>query len=72
MHELMAVGVHQGVLDQDVCYFFWADELMGDCAAAKSLIEYIRTAPPDGTRYTYADLERLTATWEARAERARQ
>ena len=28
IHELVAVGIHTGVLDDKVCYDFWSDELM--------------------------------------------
>jgi hypothetical protein len=60
IHELVAVGIHTGVLDEKVCYEFWSDELMDAYKDGKPLIDYIRSL---GSLFSYSDLERLNAKW---------
>ncbi|SRR6266487_1343926 len=62
IHELVAVGIHNGVLDEDVCFEFWADELMDVVRNCKRVIDFDRTQP-GGSPFTYVDLERLNKTW---------
>ncbi len=65
IHELVAVGVHNKVLDKRVCFDFWSDELMDAYRNCKRIIEDARLEPK-GTRFTYADLERLNTAWVRR------
>jgi hypothetical protein len=67
----MAVGIHKGILDEDVCHAFWADVLKRDYLAAKVFIEHIRVAEHEATPHTYANLETLTNNWEEKAGRLR-
>jgi len=66
IHELVAVGVHNGILHEDVCYEFWSDELMDAYKDGKPLIDYIRVL---GSPFTYIDLEKLNARWMKRDEK---
>jgi hypothetical protein len=66
IHELVAVGVHTGVLDETVCYEFWSDELMDAYKDGKPLIDYVRTS---GCPLSYVDLERLSVKWTAQDEK---
>jgi hypothetical protein len=65
IHELVAVGIHNGVLDRKVCFEFWADELMDAYRDCKRVVEHARKEP-EGSRLTYVDLERLNNTWMRR------
>jgi hypothetical protein len=60
IHELVAVGVNTGVLDNKVCYEFWSDELMDAFQSGKPLIEHIRKL---GSPLSYCDLEKLNKKW---------
>jgi hypothetical protein len=42
IHELVAVGVYKNVLDRDVCYDFWGDELIHARRNAIRVIEHVR------------------------------
>lgn len=64
VHELVAVGIREAVLDPEVCYSYWADTLMNGYSDAKPILEYVRNRPKN--KYTYADLEKLYAVWSAR------
>jgi hypothetical protein len=65
VHELVAVGVHKDILDQDVCFDFWSDELVDAFSSCKRVVEHARLAPK-GTPFIYQDLERLNKNWMGR------
>lgn len=65
IHELVSVGVRKNVLDEDVCFDFWSDELMDAYRNCKRVIEHARVEPK-GTQFTYKDLERLNESWVKR------
>jgi Domain of unknown function (DUF4760) len=69
IHELMAVGVNNGVLDENVCYEFWSDELLFAYKDCKPIIEEVRERV-SASRYT--DLEKLSAKWVRRDEKAKR
>ncbi|HVO94561.1 MAG TPA: DUF4760 domain-containing protein [Terriglobales bacterium] len=64
VHELLAVGIHQDVLDDNVSFNFWHRELMRACSKTANLIAHIQTQP--GNQKTYVDLVALCQRWEAR------
>jgi hypothetical protein len=61
IHELIAVGIHNGVFDQTVCYEFWCDVLNNACRDVRRVIEHAQAQP--GGQYTYRDLEKLNEMW---------
>jgi hypothetical protein len=63
IHELMSVGIHKDVLDDEVCYGYWADELIRDFESARALIAHIRELPHEGTQHTYSDMEKTYERW---------
>jgi hypothetical protein len=65
IHELVAVGIHTGVLDEKVCYNFWSDELIEAFEDSKSLIDYIRSM---GSVFSYTEFEKLSKKWTKRDE----
>jgi hypothetical protein len=67
LHELMAVGIKQGVLDDHVCYFYWSGELYRAHNSCKSLIDYIQKKP--GERNTYIQLISVSERWVKRREK---
>ena len=68
IHELMSVGIHEDVLDDHVCYNYWADQLIRDYESARELIALIRTLPDEGTEHTYSDVERTCKRWKRTRE----
>jgi hypothetical protein len=68
VHELVAVGIVEEVLDPDVCYSYWGDTLTNGYSDAKPVLDYVRNRPKN--KYTYSDLEELNATWVARRAKA--
>jgi hypothetical protein len=64
LHELLAVGVHQDVVDDNVAFDFWHRELMRALSRTNGLITYIQKQP--GNQRTYVDLVALCQRWEAR------
>lgn len=69
VHELVAVGIREKVLDGDVCYYYWADTLMNNYSDAKAVLEFVLNRPKN--KHTYADLVRLNDAWVARKVEAR-
>ena len=61
LHELMAVGVNQKVLDDTVCFEFWNGELHRAYRDCEHAIKYIQAQPGEGS--TYCELVRLHGTW---------
>jgi|SRR5712664_1135989 len=68
VHELVAVGISEKVLDHDVCYAYWGDALMNGYADAMPVLDYVRNRPKN--KYTYSDLENLNADWVERKKKA--
>jgi hypothetical protein len=66
IHELLAVGIRKQVIDENVCYHFWAGTLIRHCRECDLLIKRIRQRPNGGA--AYLELTRLNAKWEARVE----
>ncbi|MHC2519015.1 DUF4760 domain-containing protein [Bradyrhizobium diazoefficiens] len=64
VHELVAVGIREEVLDPEVCYSYWGDTLMNGYGDAKPVLDYVRNRPKN--KYTYSDLEELNAKWSMR------
>ncbi|HEY1747827.1 MAG TPA: DUF4760 domain-containing protein [Xanthobacteraceae bacterium] len=68
IHELVAVGVGKKVFDEDVCFEFWADELMDAYFCWRPMIEYMREK--DKSVFAFAELEKTAEAWKKRDERA--
>jgi hypothetical protein len=68
IHELVAVGIRDNVLDERVCFNFWGDELMDAYRNCQRIVEHARIAPR-GTKFTYCDLERLNERWQKKYQR---
>ena len=68
VHELVAVGIKEEVLDPNVCYFYWGDTLTNNVNDAKPVLEFLKTRPKN--KYTYADLQKLNTDWAARKQNA--
>jgi hypothetical protein len=68
IHELIAVGIHKEVFDEDVCFDFWSDELVDAHKACAKLIEHMRKQ--DRSSFSYVDLEKLARKWEERDAKA--
>ena len=67
VHELVAVGIREKVLDPDVCYSYWGDTLTNNYGDAKPVLDFLTKR--DKNKYTYSDLHELNADW---SERKRQ
>ena len=61
VHELMAVGIHNKIFDQRICYEFWVDEVDRAYRDTNQLINYVRSEP--GCGETYTDLIQLHRRW---------
>jgi hypothetical protein len=68
IHELIAVGIHKEVFDEDVCFDFWSDELVLAYEVCSELIKYMREQ--DRSIFSYADLEKLALKWKQRDAKA--
>jgi hypothetical protein len=62
--ELIAVGVNEGAFSERVSFAYWGDVLPNAYRDTKSLIEYVRKMPGEGSSATYVELERLCTKWE--------
>jgi hypothetical protein len=60
--ELIAVGVHNGVLDERVCFEFWSDQVVARYSEARPVIEELRKTV--ASRFVFIDLEELSKRWE--------
>jgi len=67
VHELVAVGIKRGILDEQICYDFWCDVLLRGVDAARPIIDYVRTRPRH--RATYDELLVLYRKWRARDDK---
>ena len=61
IHELLAVGIRHEVLDEMICFHYWADALLAHYKDAKPVIDMVRREP--GNLSSYAELENLNARW---------
>lgn len=68
VHELIAVGIRENVLDSNVCYSYWADALTNGYRDANPVLDFVRNRPRN--KYTYSDLAALNAEWLKRKEKA--
>jgi hypothetical protein len=68
IHELIAVGLREEVLDADVCYFYWGDTLTNHYSDAKPVLDFL--AKREKNKYTYADLHALNTKWVGRKAKA--
>jgi hypothetical protein len=59
--ELMAVGIHNKIFDQKICYDYWGDVVERGYKETKPVIDSIRSQP--GCGETYSDLIRLHNRW---------
>lgn len=68
IHELVAVGIKQKVLDKTFAYTYWGDVLVSNCNVARPVLDYVRSRPRNA--FTYVDLEKLNNAWKKKTERA--
>jgi hypothetical protein len=70
VNELIAVGVDKKLLDEDLSYDFWSDELIGAYEAGKPVIEFMRKE--EDTPFSYITLEKIYKRWALRDEADRR
>lgn len=68
VHELIAVGIKERVLDPDVCYAYWGDTMTNNVSDAKPVLDFLKTRPKN--KYTYSDLQELNTNWVERKKSA--
>jgi hypothetical protein len=68
IHELMAVGIANKVLDDGVCYHYWSAILARHCKEADLVIRHAGSLDSS----TYTDLKKLNARWEKKLEKWRK
>lgn len=64
-HELMAVGLLNGVFDNDVCFDFWSGELRRAFENTLPLIKYVQSRPH--SENTYVELTKVAKRWGTRS-----
>jgi hypothetical protein len=62
VHELVAVGIKNEMLDRKICFDFWSGVLIRCVEAARPLIDHVRQRP--GGQPTYSELETLYREWK--------
>jgi hypothetical protein len=62
IHELIAVGIKNGMFHNRTCYDFWAGILFRGVDAARPVIDHVRRRP--GREATYCELENLYTKWK--------
>jgi hypothetical protein len=62
IHELIAVGIKNGMFDDRTCYDFWSRVLIRCVEAAKPVLEHVRARP--GGRSIYIELDTLYLKWK--------
>jgi Domain of unknown function (DUF4760) len=62
IHELIAVGIKNGMFHDRTCYDFWAGILFRGVDAARPVIDHVRRRP--GREATYSELEILYTKWK--------
>jgi Domain of unknown function (DUF4760) len=68
IQELIAVGIHARVLDEAVCFDFYADDLMDACQHCQGLITYLQREDQKKFPLSYVELERLSEFWKGKNE----
>jgi Domain of unknown function (DUF4760) len=66
VHELIAVGIKNGVFDDRVCYNFWSDGMVRHVGDAASAIQYEIDC---GSEAAFFELRRLSSKWAAKIDR---
>jgi hypothetical protein len=64
LHELMAVGILNDVLDDDVCYYFWSGKMERSYRNTLPVICYVQSLP--GQCDTYVELVKIAKRWMRR------
>ena len=64
LHELIAVGLLNGVFDEKVCYDFWSGELVLAHMNALPLIKYVQRL--QNSRNVYAEMDKVAKRWVPR------
>jgi hypothetical protein len=67
--ELIAVGIHTRVLDEAVCFDFYADDLMDACRDCQRLITHLQREDQNKSPLTYVELERLAKSWKVKNDK---
>jgi hypothetical protein len=67
IHELIAVGIHNRVFDERVCYLFWSAILVNHCKEAEALISFSRKDPDEAAAYW--QLRKLNKKWSKKIAR---
>jgi hypothetical protein len=68
--DLIAVGIRTGVLNEEVCFNFWCDEVVRAYTETKDLIEALRV--DDGNPFAFIDLEKTATRWSAKRKAMRE
>jgi hypothetical protein len=63
IHELIAVGIKNGMFHDRTCFDFWAGILFRGVEEARPVIDHVRGRP--GREATYSELETLYTRWKA-------
>lgn len=64
IHELVAVGIKNGMFDKNTCYDFWSGVLLRSVEEGRPVIDFIRARA--GREQTYEEMLRLYQEWKAR------
>ncbi len=62
IHELIAVGIKNGMFHDRTCYDFWAGILFRGVEAARPVLDHVRGRP--GREATCCELETLYTRWK--------
>src|SRR6266566_3558635 len=64
LHELMAVGLLNGIFDDDVCFDFWSGELVRAYEDSLPLLKYVQKQKHGENMY--AELTKIAKRWNKR------
>jgi hypothetical protein len=68
-HELLTIGMNNGIFDEKICFEYWGAALVGHCGAAKEIL--IMTRNQSGNETAYVEVLELNERWKKQlAERA--
>jgi hypothetical protein len=70
VNELVAVGVDRKLLDEDLSFDFWSDELIGAYKDNRAFIEFMRKK--DDAPFSYHTLEKIYWRWVKRDTKDRR
>jgi len=62
IHELIAVGIKNGMFHNRTCYDFWSGVLFRQVEVARPVLDHVHSRP--GREATYIELERLYKSWK--------